>query len=130
MILSPRKLYKDLITDKIVGISYGSADTDFVNEVLLSVDEAKRLKLEDSDIIDYLDLPVVEVYVGKMNMLFPAGNEIGFNKDDIDDGIILDIKNQVIFGHVFDRLSGIRMNDQTAMQRVLTGYDGKGETSR
>ncbi len=127
MILSPRKLYKDLITDKIVGISYGSADTDFVNEVLLSVDEAKRLKLEDSDIIDYLDLPVVEVYVGKMNMLFPVGNEIGFNKDDVDDGIILDIKNQVIFGHVFQRTSGIEMNNATALKRVLSAYEGKGE---
>lgn len=127
MVLVPRKLYKDKRTEKIVGVSYGSENATLVNEVLFSVEEAKRLKLQDSDIIDYLDLPVIEVFAGKLNMLFPADAEIGFSEDLVDDGIKLTIDKQIIYGHTFNRYSGIEMNNERALQRVLSAHDGNGE---
>ena len=127
MELIPRKLYKDMITGTIVGVSYGSADTELVNEVLLSTDKAVELKLQDSDILQYLDLPVVDVFKGKMNMLFPASSQTGFNKDDEEDGILLSVTEQIIHGHVFQRTSGVEMNNSDALKRVLSAYEGKGE---
>ena len=125
--LVPSKKYIDVETGTLVGVSYTSTVSENLNEVLFSINKAKELELQDISIIEYLDIPVIEVYVGKRNMVFIADRnlnpEICYHEDMAEDGVIARINTQIINGHEFLNTSGVVMDSIKALERLLSNYE-------
>lgn len=121
--LTPSKVYRDVRTNKIIGVSYKSYVLNEINEALFSIENAQKLGLQDIDIVEYLDVQCINVLKGKMDMLFPIETEKYFNEELADDGITVSFDGQIIHGHVFSKFSGIQMDNEQAIERCLTNYE-------
>lgn len=121
--LVPSKVYKDVCTGSVVAVSYGSVSGSNINEILFSVEKANELCLQDCDILDCLDLPCIDVFLGKRSLVFPVSSELRFDPNLVDDGVIATLDTQTIFGHVFDKFSGIEMDCEDSIQRYISNYE-------
>lgn len=121
--LVPSKVYKDVYTKQIIGVSYRSTSDSNLNEVLFSREKAIELGLQDSDVLECMDLPCILVFTGKRRLIFPVGNEMYFDSNLADDGIIVTLGTQTICGHVFDKFSGIEMDCEDSIKRCECSYE-------
>lgn len=131
--------YLDLLTGEVVGYRYQNGD--FI--VCVSEDKAIELGLEDADILDLLDVPVIPCY-RYMNSLYIDGTEVidmlakygGTNNIEerrhiLEEDCMLDYNGiydddsskVLLLGKLFNKHTCIDINDEVAIQRFLQKDD-------
>ena len=135
--------YMDILTGEIVAYKF----TNRGFSVLLSEETAKELKLEDSDILSYLDLSLTPCLKYE-DKIYTLGMECGdvlcrysYDKEKLDNMAFRqelldntpeynyngeydeDSKKVLLLGYIFNKYSGVSIDDETAIRRFIDGSE-------
>ena len=135
--------YIDVLTGEIIGFRYQNKE--FC--VIVSETKAKELDLEDSDIAEYLELPLIQCckYGDKIYILgyetLDLLNRYCLDKEKLKDVFYRrelldkyaeldyngvydeDDEKVLLLGYLFDKYSGVSIDDETAIRRFLSGSE-------
>lgn len=101
----------DFKTKKVIGLLYRDYDVDdFARYLPFSLEKAKELKLQDSDIAEFMDVEEIEV-VTRGNKYALLSNSIGFV--DLLEEVPYELTdtNVVIWGYLFEKYSIVDFYD-------------------
>lgn len=107
----------DTLTGEIIAYKYVRG----IYSCVLSLEKAKELKLEDADILEFLDLEVILVRVYKNKYYI---EEMCVSEFELPDGKVEDNENLVSIGGMqFKTMSGCNIDIEYAINRCLTGVE-------